>query len=61
MTPADQHDANQQILAMLSDRQRHHITELYCLQLPAEALNAALKVLMENEKIRQDDGFLMIV
>ena len=61
VTPADQHDANQQILAMLSDRQRHHITELYCLQLPAEALNAALKVLMENEKIRQDDGFLMIV
>ena len=61
VTPADQHDASQQILAMLSDRQRHHITELYRLQLPAEALNAALKVLMENEKIRQDDGFLMIV
>jgi len=61
VTPANQHDACQQILAMLSDRQRHHITELYRLQLPAEALNTALKVLMENEKIRQDDGFLMIV
>ena len=61
MTPAEQHDASQQILTLLSDRQRHHITELYRLPLPAEALNAALKTLIENEKIRQDDGFIMIV
>ena len=61
MTPAEQHDASQQILALLPDRQRHHITELYRLPLPAEALNAALKTLIENEKIRQDDGFIMIV
>jgi ATP-dependent DNA helicase RecQ len=61
MTPAEQHDADQQILALLSDHQRHHITELYRLQLPAEVLNAALKTLIENEKVRQDDGFIMIV
>ena len=61
MTPAEQHDACQQILALLPDRQRHHITELYRLQLPAEKLNAALKTLIENEKIRQDDGFITIV
>ena len=61
MTPAEQHDACQQILTLLSDRERHHITELYRLQLPAETLNAALKALIENEKIRQDDGFIMIV
>ena len=61
MTPAEQQDACQQILALLPDRQRHHITELYRLQLPVEKLNAALKTLIENEKIRQDDGFIMIV
>jgi ATP-dependent DNA helicase RecQ len=61
VTPADQHDASQQILALLSDRQRHHVTELYRLQLPVEVLNAALKTLIENEKIRQDDGFIMVV
>ncbi len=61
MTPAEQHDACQQILALLPDRQRHHITELYRLQLPVEKLNAALKTLIENEKIRQDDGFITIV
>ena len=60
-TPAEQHDAYQQILVLLSDHQRHHITELYRLQLPAEVLNATLKALIENEKIRQDDGFIMIV
>lgn len=54
-------DAQQHILALLSDRKRHHITELLRLQLPKEELDAALTSLLQEEHIRQEDGFLTIV
>ena len=61
VTPEGQQDARQRILALLPDRQRHHITELFRLQLPTEELNAALAFLIKEEKIRQDDGFIQLV
>lgn len=53
-------DAQQHILTLLSDRKRHHITELLRLQLPKEELDAALTSLLQEEHIRQEDGFLTL-
>ena len=53
-------DAQQHILALLSDRKRHHITELLRLQLPKEELDAALTSLLQEEHIHQEDGFLTL-
>ena len=61
VTPEGQQDARQRILALLADHQRHHITELFRLQLPTEELDAALAFLIKEEKIRQDDGFIQLV
>ena len=61
VTPEGQQDARQRILTLLTDRQRHHITELFRLQLPTEELDAALAFLIKEEKIRQDDGFIQLV
>ena len=61
VTPEGQQDARQRILALLANRQRHHITELFRLQLPTEEADAALAFLIKEEKIRQDDGFIQLV
>jgi ATP-dependent DNA helicase RecQ len=61
VTPEGQQEARQRILALLADHQRHHITELFCLQLPTEECDAALAFLIKEEKIRQDDGFIVLV
>ncbi len=60
VTKKGQENARQQILSLLADRQRHHITELFRLQLPTDELNAALSYLVEEEKIKQEDGFLTL-
>ena len=46
------------ILDLLSDGKPHHITELRNIQLPTDALNAALEYLFKEEYIHQEDGFL---
>ena len=46
------------ILDLLSDGKPHHITELRDIQLPTDALNAALDYLFKEEYIHQEDGFL---
>lgn len=56
----DIQQAKQQILTLLSDRQRHHITELLRLQLPKEELDKALTYLLQEEYIMQKDGYLII-
>ena len=61
VTPEGQQSARQHILTLLADRQHHHITELFRLQLPTEEMNAALAFLIKEEKIRQDDGFIVLV
>ena len=48
----------QRVEQLLSDHQRHHITELFRLRVPTEELNAALTYLMEEEKVTQEDGFI---
>ena len=59
VTEAGQQQARQQILALLSDGKRHHITELFRLPLPTEELNAALTSLVQEENISQEDGFMV--
>ncbi|MBE6262082.1 MAG: RecQ family ATP-dependent DNA helicase [Prevotella sp.] len=61
VTPEGQQDARKRILELLADRQRHHITELFRLQLPRKEADAALAFLIKEEKIRQDDGFIVLV
>lgn len=56
----DIQQAKQQILTLLSDRQRHHVTELLRLQLPKEELDKALTYLLQEEYIMQKDGYLII-
>ena len=59
VTEAGQQQARQQILALLSDGKRHHITELFRLPLPTEELNAAFTSLVQEENISQEDGFMV--
>ncbi len=53
----DAPQVRQQILALLSDHQRHHITELLRLQQPKELLDAVLHQLLSEELIQQNDGY----
>ena len=50
--------ARKAILQLLADRQRHHVTQLHQLPLPSEAIDAALVLLLEDEQIKQEDGYL---
>ncbi len=60
MVTADgQREAQKLILSLVADGHRHHITELYRLQLPVEELHAALSVLVSEEQIYHEDGFLI--
>ena len=58
--PHDTKQAQQQILTLLSDRKRHHVTELFRLRLPKEEQDAALTYLLQEEYIMQQDGYLML-
>jgi ATP-dependent DNA helicase RecQ len=58
--PHDTKQAQQQILTLLSDRKRHHVTELFRLRLPKEEQDAALTYLLQEEYIIQQDGYLML-
>ena len=60
VTDEGQHDARQKILALLADRQRHHITELFRLNIPTEELNSAITWLVQEEHIQQADGFVSL-
>lgn len=50
--------ASQAILQLLGDGHRHHLTELHQLPIPTEALDAALRMLIAEEHILQEDGFI---
>ena len=60
VTKEGQRHARRLILDLLSDRQRHHVTELFRLQLPTEELDAALTYLVQEEQVKQVDGFLCL-
>ena len=53
-------DAQQQILSLLADRQRHHITQLRSIPLPYEQIEAALDDLMLEEALYLEDGYLTL-
>ena len=61
VSPQGQQDARQQVLSLLNDHHRHHITELFRLPLPTEELNAALTFLIQEEQIEQEDGFIRLL
>jgi ATP-dependent DNA helicase RecQ len=52
--------AQQAILQLLSDNQRHHLTELHQLPIPTEAIDAALRQLIKEEQIIHNDGFISL-
>ncbi len=60
VTTDGQQDAQKQIIGLLADGHRHHITELYRLHLPSEELNAALSLMVEEEIIHHEDGFITL-
>ena len=52
--------AQQAILQLLADHKPHHTTLLHQLPLPSEAIDAALVTLLQDEQIKQEDGFLLL-
>jgi ATP-dependent DNA helicase RecQ len=52
--------AQQAILQLLSDNQRHHLTELHRIPIPTEAIDAALRQLIKEEQIIHNDGFISL-
>ena len=58
-TPSEEQQAQQAILQLVADGQRHHITELHRLPHSMPAIDAALAYLIKEEEIEQEDGFLL--
>ena len=52
--------AMEKILQLLDDGQQHPMTDLRGLQLPVGELDTALEYLLQEEHIRQEDGFLSL-
>jgi ATP-dependent DNA helicase RecQ len=61
VTDEGQQAASQQIMAILADHQRHHITEILRLPLPTEEIDAALDSLVSEEYVKLTDGYLQLV
>jgi ATP-dependent DNA helicase RecQ len=59
-TKEGQRTCKQEILALLADHQRHHITEILRLPLPTEEINAALDSLVSEEHVKLMDGYLQL-
>ena len=55
-----QRTAEEQILAMLADHQRHFIAEILRLPLPTEDIDAALDRLVTEENVKVTDGYLSL-
>ena len=53
-------EAQQQILDLLADRKRHHVTQLRHLPLPYEQIDSALEELMLEESVYLEDGYLTL-
>ena len=53
-------DARQQILTLLADRQRHHVTQLRQVPLPYEQIEAALEDLLMEEQVYLEDSYLIL-
>jgi len=53
-------DASQAILRLLEDRQEHSVRELWTLPFDSELLQEALSLLLREDTVKDDDGFLSI-
>ncbi|MGX8694935.1 MAG: RecQ family ATP-dependent DNA helicase [Prevotella sp.] len=53
-------DARQQLLALLSDKKPHSLSELYTLHLPVTAVDRVLQELINEETIVNDDGLISL-
>ena len=51
-------DVREAILTLLSDGQRHQLTELQKLPFSSESIDATLPLLLQEELVNQHDGFL---
>jgi len=51
-------NATQAILALLADRQPHHVSTLHTIAIPYPSIEAALQTLVNEEVIIDDDGML---
>ena len=60
VTDEGQQAASRQIMDILADHQRHHITEILRLPLPTEEIDAALDRLVAEEHVKLHDGFLQL-
>ena len=58
-TEAELQQAHEEILQLLSDGQSHDIQQLHRINLPYEAIEAALQHLIAEEIILDDDGWLV--
>ena len=56
---AAEKEAEAAIRQLLADKERHHVTELLKLKHPSDAVDAALRYLLDEELIWFEDGFLM--
>ena len=56
--PADDQQARQGIITLLADGRKHHVSELQQLPYPMPAIDAAIDVLIREETVIQEDGFL---
>jgi len=54
-------NAEERIMTVLADRQPHPLTELLTLSLPTNALDAALRHLLDEERIMVEDGMVSSV
>ena len=59
-TPEAEKNASQQILQLLADGKRHHITEIHRLRLQREVVHKVLDYLMKEEIVCQEDGFIAL-
>ena len=55
-----QEQAQQQILSLLADRQKHHVTQLRSIPLPYTLIETALDALMLEEYLYIEDGYLIL-
>ena len=58
VAPERLHEASRKILSLLADGQPHHVSVLHAIALPYTTIEEALRLLVSEEKVIDDDGML---
>ena len=58
VAPERLHEASRKILSLLADGQPHHVSVLHAIALPYTTIEEALRRLVSEEKVIDDDGML---